>query len=72
MFDSYFLYVFVQVPVILLVRNSKRVMSLFGAVFFVSVLTLVLTPLGFPYSSDALSPSPQRFMVLVSSYNINI
>lgn len=52
------------VPVILLVKNHKRVLSFLAATFLVSVLTLVLTPLGFPYSSDPLSPSPQRHMIL--------
>jgi uncharacterized RDD family membrane protein YckC len=59
--------VFFQVPLILLVKNPEKVLSLLSGMFLIAVSLLILTPLGFPYSSDAAAPAPQRFMIAVSS-----
>lgn len=52
------------VPGILLVQIPKRVVSFLSAIFFIAILVLILTPLGFPYSSDPAAPAPQRHMIL--------
>ncbi|KAL1449233.1 hypothetical protein WDU94_000449 [Cyamophila willieti] len=39
-------------PTILFIRSPKKVLSSLGTVFLVSLLLLVLTPLGFPYSGE--------------------
>lgn len=54
-------------PFITLIRNPERVFSLLIGMFLISISLLILTPLGFPYSGDPNSPSPQRFMIVVSS-----
>ncbi|KAI5709192.1 hypothetical protein M8J76_012345 [Diaphorina citri] len=51
-------------PLILYVRSPKKVLSLLSTGFLISVLLLVLTPLGFPYSGEISSPTPQRYMVM--------
>uniref|UniRef100_A0A8D8VNW2 FXNA-like protease n=1 Tax=Cacopsylla melanoneura TaxID=428564 RepID=A0A8D8VNW2_9HEMI len=51
-------------PCILFVRSPKKVLSSLGTIFFVSILLLVLTPLGFPYSGELSSPTPQRYMIM--------
>jgi hypothetical protein len=55
-----------QVPLILLVKNPDRILSMLGGMFLIAVSLLILTPLGFPYSSDPAAPAPQRFMIAVS------
>jgi len=57
---------FLQVPLILLVKNPSRVLSILGGLFLIAVGLLILTPLGFPYSGDPAAPAPQRFMIAVS------
>ncbi|XP_075216314.1 endoplasmic reticulum metallopeptidase 1-like [Lycorma delicatula] len=52
------------IPCILLIHDAKRVLSLLSAMYLGAILTLVLTPLGFPYSGDPASPAPQRHLVL--------
>ncbi|XP_026679415.1 endoplasmic reticulum metallopeptidase 1-like [Diaphorina citri] len=51
-------------PLILYVRSPKKILSLLSTGFLISVLLLVLTPLGFPYSGEISSPTPQRYMVM--------
>lgn len=51
------------VPLILLVKNPERILSLLSGMFLISVGMLILTPLGFPYSGDPTAPAPQRFMI---------
>lgn len=53
-------------PLILLVRNPGKVLSLLLGIVLISVGVLLLTPFGFPYSGDPQSPAPQRFMIAVS------
>jgi hypothetical protein len=55
-----------QVPLILLVKNPDRILSILSVLFLVAVGLLILTPLGFPYSGDPAAPAPQRFMIAVS------
>jgi hypothetical protein len=55
-----------QVPLILLVKNPERILSLLSGLFLIAVGLLILTPLGFPYSADPAAPAPQRFMIAVS------
>ena len=57
---------FFQVPLILLVKNPSRILSLLGGLFLIAVGLLILTPLGFPYSGDPAGPAAQRFMIAVS------
>jgi len=60
------LFMFLQVPLILLVKNPSRILSFLGGLFLIAVGLLILTPLGFPYSGDPAAPTPQRFMIAVS------
>jgi hypothetical protein len=55
-----------QVPLILLVKNPERILSILSGLFLIAVGLLVLTPLGFPYSADPAAPAPQRFLIAVS------
>ena len=57
---------FLQIPLILLVKNPSRILSFLGGIFLIAVGLLILTPLGFPYSGDPEGPAPQRFMIAVS------
>jgi uncharacterized membrane protein len=43
---------FLQVPLILLVKNPSRILSFLGGIFLIAVGLLILTPVGFPYSGD--------------------
>lgn len=52
-------------PIVVLVKNAERVMSVLIGVFLIATGVLILTPLGFPYSGDPLSPAPERFMIAV-------
>lgn len=51
---------------VLLIKNAERVISVLFGIFLISIGVLILTPLGFPYSGNPLSPAPQRFMILVT------
>jgi hypothetical protein len=52
-------------------KNAERIIySLFG-VFLIATGVLILTPLGFPYSGDPISPAPERFMIVVVHYISN-
>ncbi|CAH0380645.1 unnamed protein product [Bemisia tabaci] len=61
---GFFLFFTFYAPLILLVKSGKKVISFLSIVFFVSVLLLLFTPLGFPYSSDPQAPSPQRYIIV--------
>ncbi|KAG7189889.1 hypothetical protein KM043_006060 [Ampulex compressa] len=50
-------------PIGLLVKNAERVTNVLIGIFLIAVGLLILTPLGFPYSGDPLSPAPERFMI---------
>ncbi|KAE8739131.1 hypothetical protein FOCC_FOCC015360 [Frankliniella occidentalis] len=52
------------IPIILLVRNPKQVLTLLISIFVGSILALIFTPLGFPYSGDPASLAQQRFAIL--------
>jgi hypothetical protein len=58
---------FFQVPLILLVKSPDTILSMLSGLFLIAVSLLILTPLGFPYSSDPAAPAPQRFMIAVSA-----
>ncbi|XP_063977133.1 endoplasmic reticulum metallopeptidase 1-like [Diachasmimorpha longicaudata] len=61
-------------PIVLLVKNAGRVISMMTGLFLLSAAVLILTPLGFPYSGDVNSPAPQRFMIIHTQrayYNAN-
>ncbi|KAK4883948.1 hypothetical protein RN001_000219 [Aquatica leii] len=55
------------VPFITLVNNSSAVIKLFLGVFLTSFLVITITPLGFPYSDNLDSPTPQRFWIFHTS-----
>nr|XP_012220395.1 PREDICTED: endoplasmic reticulum metallopeptidase 1-like isoform X1 [Linepithema humile]XP_012220396.1 PREDICTED: endoplasmic reticulum metallopeptidase 1-like isoform X2 [Linepithema humile] len=50
-------------PIVLLIKNAERIISVFIGIFLIAIAVLILTPLGFPYSGDPSSPAPQRFMI---------
>ncbi|XP_032686558.1 endoplasmic reticulum metallopeptidase 1-like isoform X1 [Odontomachus brunneus] len=50
-------------PIVLLIKNAERIISVIIGIFLVAIAVLILTPLGFPYSGDPLSPAAQRFMI---------
>ncbi|XP_011872010.1 PREDICTED: endoplasmic reticulum metallopeptidase 1-like [Vollenhovia emeryi] len=50
-------------PIVLLIKNAERIISVIVGIFLIAIAVLILTPLGFPYSGDPLSPAPQRFMI---------
>lgn len=52
-----------MLPIVLLIKNAGRVISVIVGIFLIAIAVLILTPLGFPYSGDPLSPAPQRFMI---------
>lgn len=56
---------FFQLPIVLLIRNAERVLSVLMGIFLISIGILILTPLGFPYSGDPTSPAAERFMIMV-------
>ncbi|XP_034950352.1 endoplasmic reticulum metallopeptidase 1-like [Chelonus insularis] len=53
-----------MMPMVILIKNAERVLSVMMGLFFLSIAVLILTPLGFPYSGDISAPAPQRFMIL--------
>lgn len=55
-------------PMVILIKNAGRVISVMIGLFYLSVAVLILTPLGFPYSGDVSSPAPQRFMIAVNIF----
>lgn len=61
-------------PIVLLIRNAERVLSVLMGIFLISIGVLILTPLGFPYSGDPTSPAAERFMIMHTErqfYNAN-
>ncbi|XP_043257384.1 endoplasmic reticulum metallopeptidase 1-like [Colletes gigas] len=50
-------------PVVLLIKNAERVLSVLLGIFLITIAVLILTPLGFPYSGDLTSLAPERFMI---------
>lgn len=53
----------IYVPIVPLVQNVKRLIKGLLTISLVSLLVLVFTPFGFPYSGDVAAPSPQRFII---------
>lgn len=53
-----------SIPIILLVRNPRQVVSLLISIFTVSMAALLFTPLGFPYSGDPTGLAQQRYAIL--------
>lgn len=53
-------------PIVVLVKNTERVISVLFGIFLIATGVLILTPLGFPYSGDPASPAPERFIIVVS------
>lgn len=51
------------IPIILLVKETYRILNLLLGLFLLSIAVLIFTPLGFPYSGDPNSLAPQRFML---------
>lgn len=61
-------------PIVLLIKNAERIISVLVGIFLIAIGVLILTPLGFPYSGDPLSPAPERFMIAHTQrqyYDIN-
>ncbi|EZA53278.1 Endoplasmic reticulum metallopeptidase [Ooceraea biroi] len=61
-------------PIVLLIKNAERIVSVIVGIFLIAIAVLILTPLGFPYSGDPLFPAPERFMIAHSQrqyYNAN-
>lgn len=54
------------IPIILLVKETYRILNLLLGLFLLSIAVLIFTPMGFPYSGDPNSLAPQRFMLAVS------
>lgn len=50
-------------PIVLLIKNAERIINVMVGIFLIAIAVLILTPLGFPYSGDPLSPAPERFMI---------
>ncbi|KMQ89025.1 endoplasmic reticulum metallopeptidase 1-like protein, partial [Lasius niger] len=50
-------------PIVLLIKNAERIINVIVGIFLIAIAVLILTPLGFPYSGDPLSPAPERFMI---------
>lgn len=63
---KYWLFFFFQNPLVLLIEKAYIVFSTLAIVVLVSILVLVFTSFGFPYSGDPNNLAPQRFMVAVS------
>lgn len=61
MFSLLFSYI---IPIILLVRSPRKVLSLLGFLFAASLGALMFSPLGFPYSGDPAGLAQQRFAIL--------
>lgn len=61
-----FKYLF-QMPIVILIKNAERIISVLTGIFLIAIGILILTPLGFPYSGNPLSLAPQRFMIAVKS-----
>lgn len=57
-------------PIVVLVKNASRVISVLVGIFLIATGILILTPLGFPYSGDPSSPAPERFMIVVNYFCI--
>ncbi|XP_014236089.1 endoplasmic reticulum metallopeptidase 1-like [Trichogramma pretiosum] len=51
------------IPIVVLVKNAERVISILIGIFLIATAALILTPLGFPYSGNPSSPAPERFMI---------
>ncbi|XP_029051156.2 endoplasmic reticulum metallopeptidase 1-like [Osmia bicornis bicornis] len=61
-------------PIVLLIKNAERILSVLAGIFLITIGVLILTPLGFPYSGDLSSVAPQRFMIAHSQrqyYDLN-
>nr|XP_012141016.1 PREDICTED: endoplasmic reticulum metallopeptidase 1-like [Megachile rotundata]XP_012141017.1 PREDICTED: endoplasmic reticulum metallopeptidase 1-like [Megachile rotundata]XP_012141018.1 PREDICTED: endoplasmic reticulum metallopeptidase 1-like [Megachile rotundata]XP_012141019.1 PREDICTED: endoplasmic reticulum metallopeptidase 1-like [Megachile rotundata] len=61
-------------PIVLLIKNAERILSVLVGIFLITIGVLILTPLGFPYSGDLSSLAPERFMIAHSQrqyYDIN-
>ena len=52
-----------SLPIVLLIKNAERVLSVLAGIFLITIGVLILTPLGFPYSGDPSSLAPERFMI---------
>lgn len=68
-FMSSFLFVLLVsyvTPLILLVKNVEYIFKLLIGIFLMSIATLLLTRLGFPYSGESNFLAPQKFMLAVS------
>ncbi|XP_043681354.1 endoplasmic reticulum metallopeptidase 1-like isoform X3 [Vespula pensylvanica] len=63
-----------MMPIVILIKNAERIISVLTGIFLIAIGILILTPLGFPYSGNPLSPAPQRFMIAHTQrqyYNFN-
>lgn len=50
-------------PIVILIKNAERIISVLTGIFLIAIGILILTPLGFPYSGNPSAPAPQRFMI---------
>ncbi|XP_076294654.1 endoplasmic reticulum metallopeptidase 1 isoform X2 [Lasioglossum baleicum] len=50
-------------PIILLIKNPERVLSVLVGLFLLKIAVLILSPFGFPYSGDPSWLAPERFMI---------
>ncbi|XP_076681167.1 endoplasmic reticulum metallopeptidase 1 isoform X2 [Andrena cerasifolii] len=63
-----------SLPIVFLIKNAERVLSVLAGIFLITIGMLILTPLGFPYSGDPSSLAPERFMIAHSQrqyYDVN-
>uniref|UniRef100_A0A146L905 FXNA-like protease n=1 Tax=Lygus hesperus TaxID=30085 RepID=A0A146L905_LYGHE len=52
------------VPLMFMYQKSGSLVKHLAVIFICSVLVLIFTPLGFPYSASRTNPSPQRYAIL--------
>ena len=52
-------------------RSVKYVVTSLLVITLVSLVSAMLTSLGFPYRADAARPTPQRLFVHVSCFSFN-
>lgn len=57
---------YLQTPLTLLLKKPKSLLATLCAIHIISMVLVIGTPFGFPYSGDVRDPALQRFYVFVS------
>lgn len=58
-------------PILAIVRRPRAVIMSFVIVTILTLLAVLLTPLGFPYGADPLNPTPQRFWLIHTERSVH-